>query len=92
MPAEGFRYTQGAPKRFARSNKENAVTREFCPDCGTHLTSRRPGFPPMTLKIGTLDDPALFGGPQMAIFTEDAQSFHHIADGLPAFEQLPPRR
>ena len=30
MPPDGFRYTQGAPKQFARSDLENAVTREFC--------------------------------------------------------------
>jgi len=39
----------------------------------------------------TLDDPGLFGKPQMAIFTVDKQPFHQIPDGLPAFERLPKR-
>ena len=67
------------------------MTREFCAECGTHLITRRPGLPAVILKIGTLDDPGLFGGPQMAIYTVDQQAFHHIADGLPRFERLPQR-
>ena len=43
MPPDGFRYTKGAPKQFSRSDLENAVTREFCAECGTHLITRRPG-------------------------------------------------
>jgi len=91
MPADGFRYTKGEPKKFTRSDLERPVTREFCADCGTHLITRRPGLPFVVLKIGTLDEPAQFGTPRMAIFTVDRQPFHHIADGLPAFERLPPQ-
>jgi hypothetical protein len=43
------------------------------------------------LKVGTLDDPGLFGGPQVAIFTIDKQAFHLIPEGLPTFERLPAR-
>lgn len=92
MPAEGFRYTKGEVKSYARPDKENAVTREFCANCGTQIVARRPGFPPVVLKVGTLDDPTHFGGPQMAIFTEDAQPFHVVAEGVMKFDQLPPRR
>ncbi len=91
MPLEGFNYTQGAPRKFARSDLESPVTREFCAECGTHLTTRRPGLPAVILKVGTLDDPALFGTPQMAIFTIDQQPFHQIPVGLPTFERLPKR-
>jgi hypothetical protein len=91
MPTDGFRYTKGVPKRFKRGDIENAVTREFCPDCGTHLITRRPGLDAVVLKIGTLDDPGLFGGAKIAIFTVDRQPFHHIPDGMPSFERLPNR-
>ena len=84
MPAEGFSYT--------RPDKADAVTREFCAVCGTHMITRRPGLPPVVLKIGTLDDPSVYGGAQMAIFTAEGQPFHLIADGVPAFEGLPPRQ
>lgn len=90
MPADGFRYTKGAPRRFSRNDLEQPVTREFCADCGTHLATRRPDLPAaVILKVGTLDDPGLFGAPQMAIFTIDKQAFHHIPEGLPAFERMP---
>lgn len=91
MPREGFDYIKGAPKQFARSDLEQPVTREFCAECGTHLTTRRPGLAAVILKVGTLDDPSVFRAPRMAIYTIDKQAFHHIPDGLPAFEHLPPR-
>jgi hypothetical protein len=91
MPPDGFHYTKGAPKPFTRSDIENPVTREFCAECGTHLVTRRLDLPFVILKAGALDDPSLFGTPQMAIFTVDKQDFHIIPDGVPSFERMPPR-
>ena len=88
MPVSGFRYVQGEPRRFARGDIEGAVTREFCAECGTHLTTRPPAFPAVIIKVGSLDDPGIFE-PKMAIFTCDVQPFHHIAEGLARFEKLP---
>ena len=59
VPAEGFAYTKGAPKTYRRPDKADAVTREFCALCGTHMISRRPGLRPVVLKIGTLDNPSV---------------------------------
>jgi hypothetical protein len=88
VPEEGFRVTKGALKSFKRSDIENAVTREFCPNCGTHVTTRAmPGM--VMIKIGTLDDPAIFEGPQMAIFTCDKQAYHRVPTDIPSFEKLP---
>jgi hypothetical protein len=89
MPADGFRYTKGTPKQFRRSDLDNAVTREFCAECGTHIVTRRPGLSAVVLKIGTLDDPASVYAPKMAIFTKDRQPFHLIAEGIPSFDGLP---
>ena len=89
MPEAGFEYTKGAPKAFRRGDLENPVTREFCAECGTHLVSRAPGMPLALLKVGTLDDPAEFGGPQMAIYTVDMQSFHQVPEGCATFERMP---
>jgi hypothetical protein len=89
MPIAGFKYTKGECKQFKRSDIQNAVTREFCPNCGTHMATRAPSFPAVIIKVGTLDDPKLYGDPQMAIFTIDKQSFHRIPEGIPTFERLP---
>jgi len=90
LPDAGFDYTKGSAKGFSRTDLENPVTREFCPDCGTHLLSRAPGVPgAVILKVGTLDDPAVFEASQMAIFTMDKQPFHQIPEGLPSFERTP---
>ena len=90
IPEAGFTYTKGAPKTFTRTDIENAVTREFCGDCGTSLGTRAPGLPgAFLLKVGSFDDPAIFEGPQVAIYTCDKQPFHVIADGVPCFEGLP---
>lgn len=89
MPAGGFSYVKGQPKGFTRPDLAQAVTREFCPDCGAHIVTRLPTMPAVVLKVGTLDDPKQYGGPQMAIYTCDAQPFHAVAEGLPRFEKLP---
>ena len=90
LPEAGFTYVTGRPKEYRRADLPNPVTREFCPDCGTHLLTRAPTVPGFVLlKIGTLDDPAVFGGPQMVIFTVDKQPFHHVPAGIPVFERTP---
>jgi hypothetical protein len=89
MPTAGFTYTKGTPKTYTRSDLQSPVTREFCAECGTHIAARPPGFPAVTVKVGTLDDPSLFSGPDLAIYTVDKQRFHQIPQGLPSFERLP---
>ena len=90
MPEGGFSYVKGKPKEFRRKDLDNPVTREFCADCGTHILTRTQGLPGAVLiKVGTLDDPSLFGGPMMVIYTVDKQNFHHVPEGVPAFERLP---
>ena len=92
VPEAGFSITQGAPASFTRPNLAGAVTRSFCGTCGTHLVTRRPGLDGVIVKVGTLDEPALFGGPRAAIFVAQKQPFHCIPDDLPHFEGLPPPR
>jgi hypothetical protein len=90
MPEAGFRYTKGSPKPFSRTDLENPVTREFCPDCGTHILAKAPALPgAVLLKVGTLDDPSAFGKPQMAIFMIDKQPFHAVPDGVATFDRGP---
>ena len=89
LPESGFKFTQGEPSSFTRSDIDNAVTRHFCPNCGTDIGTTSPHAPgAMVIKVGTIDDPSFFE-PGMAIFTKDALSFHHIPDDIPSFEGLP---
>ncbi|MEK9723544.1 MAG: GFA family protein [Rhodospirillaceae bacterium] len=89
FPQDAFRFTQGTPRKFTRTDHENPVTRFFCPTCGTAIGTRSPRRPSsMIVKVGTLDDPSIFN-PKLAIFTIDKQHFHTIPDGVPAFERLP---
>lgn len=90
LPDAGFKYVKGTPKTFRRSDLESPVTREFCGDCGTPLTSRTPVMPGVVLvKVGSMDQPADFGQPDFACFTVDKQPFHLVPPGLPTFERLP---
>ena len=90
MPESGFAYIKGSPQQFRRSDLANPVTREFCAECGTHILGKASGLPGvLVIKVGTLDDPSVYGGPQMAIYTIDKQSFHHIPEGVPTFERVP---
>lgn len=89
LPDSGFRYTSGTPASFSRTDLDNPVTRHFCGNCGTAIGTTSPNAPgAMIVKVGTMDDPAFFK-PEVAIFTKDAQSFHHLPDGLPSFEGRP---
>ena len=89
MPESGFRFLKGEPKSFTRTDITDAVTRYFCPTCGTAIGTRSPKRPgAVILKVGTFDDPSVFQA-KVAIFTVDKQAFHHIPDGLPAFERRP---
>ena len=59
---------------------------------GTHLLTKTSGLPgAVLLKVGTFDDPTLFTGPQMVIYTIDKQPFHHVPEGVPTFERVPGR-
>jgi hypothetical protein len=89
MPEGGFSITKGQTKTFRRSDLENPAAREFCPECGTHVLTRAPAMKAVMLKVGTLDDPSVFGASQMAIYLCDRQPFHQVPEGIPTFERLP---
>ncbi|GAA0472926.1 GFA family protein [Parasphingorhabdus litoris] len=84
MPVEGFELTKGAVKGFTRDDLEYAVTREFCENCGTHLFTRAPRFKEgVIIKVGSLDDPSVFGKAESANYACDAQPYHRLPDDMP---------
>jgi len=89
VPSDGFHYTEGTPASFTRDDLDTPVVREFCGKCGTHILARPPGMGLDIVKVGTLDDPSQYQGPQMAIFMCDAQAFHTVPEGIPTFDKAP---
>jgi hypothetical protein len=90
LPEATFSYTKGSPNGFSRSDLDTPVTREFCAECGTHILAKSPALPGVVLiKVGTLDDPSVFAGPQIAIFMADAQPFHQVPEGTKSFDRTP---
>ena len=90
MPPKGFNYSKGRPSSFRAATSKTryaGVLRRMRYASG-HAAA---GFACDYFEVGTLDDPSLFGVPQMAIFTVDKQAFHQIPEGLPTFERMPPR-
>ncbi len=86
-----FKYTKGAASQFTRDDIEGAVTREFCGRCASPLLTRAPGLPGgVLLKIGSMDKPEDFGGPDAAIYMDDKYDFHIVDDKLPQFPKFPP--
>lgn len=87
IPQSAFTYIKGEPGAFRRADVPNAVTRRFCPTCGTAIGTEIPGGL-MAVKVGTMDDPKLFS-PKVAIYTVDQQAFHMIPKGVQIFEKMP---
>ena len=88
VPEDGFKVTKGGLKSFKRPDLENPVNREFCANCGTHVTTRAmPGM--VLIKVGTLDDPSVFEGPQMVLFACDKQAYHNLPEGVTTFDKMP---
>ena len=90
IEARFFRYTQGEPRRFALDAEK--PVREFCGECGVHLAARSPKLPEgLVVKVGTLDDPAVFNGPTMIFWTQEKQCFHLLPADARTFASLPGR-
>ena len=90
MPEDGFRYVKGEARAFSRTDLERPATREFCPNCGTHLLTRSPNRPgAVILKVGTLDDTSVYGMPEAAIFLIDKPEYHALPEGIKTFDRRP---
>lgn len=90
VDADRFQFISGSP-RF-HTNEEHAwrPTRHFCEKCGVHLTSRSERASSAVLvKIGTLDDPSVFEGPQVVTWTSEMQKFHLLPPNVPSHAELP---
>jgi len=90
VPEETVQYTGESPRVYRRTDLDDPVSRDFCPECGTQLISRSPKLPGMALiKVGTLNHPEVFGMPEIAIHTLDKQVFHAIPADITQFDRYP---
>lgn len=91
VEAQGFRYTKGTPAAYRRP-EDGAPTREFCGECGVHIGARSPRVPgALILKIGVLDDPSAFEGPDVVIWADHGHAFHATPEGARSFPGFPGR-
>ena len=90
VPATSVTLT-GEVKGYSRpADSGHVVTRFFCPTCGAALYSLNDAMPGMMfLRASTLDDLEVFK-PQMHVYASRAASWDQRAEGLPAFEIMPP--
>ena len=90
VASDGFAFTQGDPSSFNQEDRHGSPTRHFCATCGVHLTARSTRAPgAILIKVGTLDDPSVFEGPQLVTWTSEMQKFHLLPPGVPAHEEFP---
>jgi hypothetical protein len=90
VDARSFKFTKGTPRAFNKNDRLGSPTRHFCETCGVHLTARSERAPTAVLiKVGTLDDPSVFEGPQLVTWTSEMQLFHILPSGVPAHPEFP---
>ena len=87
---EGVNFLGARPAEFARDDLEAPARRMFCRICGTHVMTISPRFPgDILLKVGTLDDPTIFGLPDFAQFADEAQLYHATPGRVPVHARRP---
>ena len=66
-----------------------AVLRNFCPECGSPITSDAAVMPELTfIKSGTLDDTSWLD-PKMHVYSDSAQRWTPIPAGSQTFAKMP---
>ncbi|MBA5779379.1 GFA family protein [Stappia sp. F7233] len=78
VPAGGFTWTRGMPRRFQSSNH---VARGFCADCGTPLTYEAPNDD-VAIAIGAFDHPEEIA-PVIQFGTEGRMPYFQALAALP---------
>lgn len=90
LEATSFTYTKGSPRSFTLT--DGSPTREFCGDCGVHIAARSPkAAGGIVVKVGTLDEPSVFGKPTMVFWVSEKENYHIVPEDVPAYSTLPGR-
>ncbi|MGZ6014856.1 MAG: GFA family protein [Phenylobacterium sp.] len=91
FPKPAFEVTKGEAKVYiCKGDSGEDIGRAFCAECGTPLWSiPGPSAPFLPVKLGALDDPSAFS-PSLHLYTDSAQPWHLMHEGLPRFPKMPP--
>ncbi|MDN4059763.1 GFA family protein [Massilia sp. YIM B02769] len=83
-------HIQGTVKYFeSRADSGNAISRGFCPECGSQLFAKLQMMPGVLgLRAGTLDTPESFR-PTLDMYTASAAHWDHMDPALPKFREAP---
>ncbi len=72
-----------------RGDSGQPVLRNFCPECGSPITSDVAAMPELTfIKAGTLDDTSWLD-PKMHVYCDSAQQWTPIPDASQRFAKMP---
>ncbi len=83
---------KGEVKYYERSGDSgHAVTRGFCPHCGSQLFGKVEAMPGLiAIRAGSLDDPSQYK-PQLDLYTSRAPAWDSMDPALPKFAEAPPK-
>ena len=89
VPTAALAVSGAMAEHTAAAESGNAITRQFCPRCGSHLFARsdaRPQF--RVVRAGNLDDPSSIR-PQVNIWSSSAPAWACLDASLERVERLP---
>ncbi len=90
FPSGAIEITGTTALHIKTADSGNAVTRRFCPACGSQLFSDSTGRPGLTVvRLGTLDDPSA-SKPTANIWTASAPAWACLDSALDQFAGGPP--
>ena len=86
VPKAAFLFSKGEPRFYiVTADSGNAVSRGFCPNCGSPVVAYTAGHPELfAIHAASLDDPSAFR-PAMNTYASSAQPWDRIDSSLPQF-------
>jgi len=89
VPAEALTVSGSVAEHTKKAASGNEVTRQFCPNCGTHLFAKSSGRPQFrVVRTGNLDEPSSVH-PRMNIWAASAPSWACLDPALERVEHQP---
>jgi len=89
VPADALSVSGPLAEHTKKADSGNEITRQFCPNCGTHLFAKSSGRPQFrVVRTGNLDEPSSFR-PGMNIWAASAPGWACLDPALERVEQQP---